>query len=421
MQAMDTEELTAWLRLTLSSGVGNTAARRLLAAFGLPQAIFQQTEQALLSCVTPAQARTLCTVPEELESQVRATRHWLDGVAAAGTALPEEPAPARRLLTLGDAAYPRSLLDTEDPPLLLYVTGAPRFVQGDCDPFPSTRCLAIVGSRNPTAQGADNARQFAQALRAAGCSIVSGLALGVDAAAHEGALMDVGDPSLPATIAVVGTGLDRVYPRRNLDLARRIAQHGLLVSEYPLGTPPLPGNFPKRNRIISGLSQGTLVVEAALASGSLITARMASEQGREVFAIPGSIHAPQSRGCHALIRQGAKLVECAQDVLEELRLPASPGPSARDAADGTATVDGDGDGDGDGVGEAAEAAPPADDDAGPHADLLAALGFDPVSLDTLQARTGLETAGLQVALLELELEGRVARLPGGWFQRVGSA
>jgi len=429
MQGMDTEELTAWLRLTLSTGVGNTAARRLLAAFGLPQAIFHQTEQALLSCVTPAQARTLCSVPDGLEAQVQATRQWLDGGAgAAAPAAGSDPAPARGLLTLGDAAYPRSLLDTEDPPLLLYVTGAPRFVHGDCDPFPAARCLAIVGSRNPTAQGADNACQFARALRAAGCSIVSGLALGVDAAAHEGALQDAGDPALPATIAVVGTGLDRVYPRRNLDLARRIAQHGLLVSEYPLGTPPLPANFPKRNRIISGLSQGTLVVEAALASGSLITARMASEQGREVFAIPGSIHAPQSRGCHALIRQGAKLVESAQDVLEELRMPAGrtgrsahavpSGPPAGDTADDPADDPATGDGSGD---ESPGGAPPAADSASPYADLLAALGFDPVGLDTLQARTGRDTAGLQVALLELELEGSVARLPGGWFQRVGSA
>ena len=312
------------------------------------------------------------------------------------------------------------------------MTGAPRFVQGDCDPFPAARCLAIVGSRNPTAQGADNARQFARALRAAGCSIVSGLALGVDAAAHEGALMDAGDPSLPATIAVVGTGLDRVYPRRNLDLARRIAQHGLLVSEYPLGTPPLPGNFPKRNRIISGLSQGTLVVEAALASGSLITARMASEQGREVFAIPGSIHAPQSRGCHALIRQGAKLVESARDVLEELRLPAAaPGagsavPSAAPRGDGASAIDSVAPGAG-GTGAGVENGPrhPAPEDA-PAADrdgLLPALGYDPVGLDALSARTGLDAAALQVRLLELELEldGQVARLPGGLVQRVGSA
>lgn len=394
---MHPEELTAWLRLTLSEGVGSTTARRLLAAFGLPQAIFRQSEAALQACgATAAQARALCSESEALAARIEDAHQWL--------ALPgaEGGGPARGIVTLGDARYPRSLLETEDPPLLLYVLGAPRFVEGECEPFPSSRCLAVVGSRNPTAQGADNARQFARALRAAGLGIVSGLALGVDAAAHEGALDDPGDASVPATIAVVGTGLDRVYPRRNLDLARRIAQHGLIVSEYPLGTPPLPPNFPRRNRIISGLSQGTLVVEAALASGSLITARLAAEQGREVFAIPGSIHAPQSRGCHALIRQGAKLVESAQDVLEELRMPAAG--AAPDRSDGAGVPP---------EGEGGEAG------SGPHADLLEALGFDPVSFDALQARTGRDTAGLQVALLELELEGRVARLPGGLFQRMG--
>ncbi len=407
---MDSEELTAWLRLTLTEGVGNTTSRRLLAAFGLPQAIFGQTEAALQACgATAAQARALGSAPEALAARIEAVHQWL--------ALPgaEAGGPARGLVTLGDARYPRSLLETEDPPLLLYVMGAPRFVTGECDPFPSSRCLAIVGSRNPTAQGADNARQFARALRGAGLGIVSGLALGVDAAAHEGALDDPGDPSVPATIAIVGTGLDRVYPRRNLDLARRIAQHGLIVSEYPLGTPPLAPNFPKRNRIISGLSQGTLVVEAALASGSLITARLAAEQGREVFAIPGSIHAPQSRGCHALIRQGAKLVESAQDVLEELRVPISGEAPRRRAGAGVEPVAEEEDED--------EAAPGSQDGQraadGPYADLLDALGFDPVSFDALQARTGRDTAGLQVALLELELDGQVARLPGGLFQRMG--
>ena len=172
----------------------------------------------------------------------------------------------------------------------------------------------MVGSRNPTPQGAQNARQFARALAGGGVTIVSGLALGIDAAAHEGAL-DGSAPGALATIAVIGTGIDRVYPRQHRDLAHRIAGRGLIVSEYPIGTPPLAHNFPRRNRLIAGLSQGTLVVEAALQSGSLITARLASEQGKEVFAIPGSIHSPQSRGCHALIRQGAKLVETAEDVL----------------------------------------------------------------------------------------------------------
>ncbi len=392
---MQRDELAAWLRLALTPGVGNGAARRLLAAFGLPADIFAQSEAAWQTCVTPAQARALAAVPEELEALLQTTWQWLQ----------TEGEPARAIVTLGDAAYPPALLATEDPPLLLYLLGAPRFVHG-AGPFAPPRCLAMVGSRNPTAQGAEHARQFARVLRAAGLTIVSGLALGVDAAAHEGALLDAPDPDTPATIAVVGTGLDRVYPRANKDLAHRIARHGLLVSEYPLGTPPLPANFPKRNRIISGLSQGTLVVEAALQSGSLITARMAAEQGREVFAIPGSIHAPQSRGCHALLRQGAKLVESAEDVLEELRLPAAAPAPAGDAPDATTPAP---------AGDAPDATTPA------QQEVLQALGFDPLGLDALVARTGLDAATLQVRLLELELDGRVARLPGGLFQRLGAA
>ncbi len=386
---MDHDELGAWLRLTLTPGIGNGAARRLLARFGLPQSIFQQTEAALQLCVPAAQAKALREIPQGWEALWQATAQWLANTTP--------QAPARAIVSLGDLRYPQALLDTEDPPLLLYLMGPASLLEHQ--PFPSDRCLAVVGSRNPTAQGAENARLFARALHSAGLTIVSGLALGVDAAAHEGALDSATPPcATAATIAVVGTGLDRVYPRKNLDLAHRIAAHGLIVSEYPLGTPPLPGNFPKRNRIISGLSQGTLVVEAALASGSLITARMAAEQGREVFAIPGSIHAPQSRGCHALIRQGAKLVESAQDVLEELKIPATtmsglPGEGANAA--GVAVSDGTED------------------------PVLAALGYDPMGLDALVARTGMGASALQVALLELELDGSIARLPGGLFQRVG--
>ena len=395
---MDRDELGAWLRLTLSPGVGNGAARRLLARFGLPQDIFRQPESALQHCVTLAQAKALCTVPSGWEALLETTWHWLEGADPQG--------PARAVITLGDARYPQSLLDTEDPPLLMYLMGAARLLAQN--PFPTGRCLAVVGSRNPTAQGADNARLFSRALRGAGFTIVSGLALGVDAAAHEGALDVSSDPfaeATPSTIAVVGTGLDRVYPRKNLDLAHRIAAHGVLVSEYPLGTPPLAANFPKRNRIISGLSQGTLVVEAALASGSLITARMAAEQGREVFAIPGSIHAPQSRGCHALIRQGAKLVESAQDVLEELRMP--PAAGKQSASSGAAVLDEEGSRD--------------IDTRQTESPLLQALGFDPMGVDALVARTGMDAASLQVELLELELDGQVARLPGGLYQRLGSA
>jgi DNA processing protein len=266
------------------------------------------------------------------------------------------------------------------------------------------RCLAIVGSRNPTPQGIGNARLFAKTLVQAGLTVVSGLALGIDGAAHEGALegLSAGAADLPATVAVIGTGLDRVYPRAHHGLAHRIAQQGLLLSEYPLGTPPLNANFPKRNRLIAGLTRGTLVVEAALKSGSLITARLASEQGKDVFAIPGSIHAAQSRGCHALIKQGAKLVESPQDIMEELQ-----GFSAVSASTACATRP--------------QGAP---DDACALADtggLLQALGFDPVGLDALQGRTLLGTADLQAQLMALELDGRVARLPGGLFQRQSDA
>ena len=386
---MDHDELGAWLRLTLTPGIGNGAARRLLARFGLPQSIFQQTEAALQLCVPAAQAKALRETPQGWEALWQTTAQWLANAAPQG--------PARAIVSLGDLRYPQALLDTEDPPLLLYLMGPASLLEHQ--PFPSDRCLAVVGSRNPTAQGAENARLFARALCGAGLTIVSGLALGVDAAAHEGALEAATSAgTMAATIAVVGTGLDRVYPRKNLDLAHRIAAHGLIVSEYPLGTPPLPANFPKRNRIISGLSQGTLVVEAALASGSLITARMAAEQGREVFAIPGSIHAPQSRGCHALIRQGAKLVESAQDVLEELKIPATTVPGLPHE------------------GVNAPGAAASDETEDP---VLAALGYDPMGLDALIARTGMDASTLQVALLELELDGRVARLPGGLFQRVG--
>lgn len=382
---MDRDELAAWLRLTRTPGIGNDAARRLLAAFGLPQAIFEQGASALRQVVGPTLASALLAEPPQLAIHLQATSDWL---AAPGQAQ------ARRLVALGDPTYPAGLLAIEDPPLLLYLQGRVDWL--DAAGWPA-HALALVGSRNPTPQGLDNARQFARALRAAGLCIVSGLALGIDGAAHEGALADAAaaGPGL-ATIAVIGTGIDRVYPRQHRDLAHRVAAHGLVVSEYPLGTPPLAPNFPRRNRLIAGLSQGTLVIEAALQSGSLITARLAVEQGKEVFAIPGSIHSPQSRGAHALIRQGAKLVETAQDVLEELHWPAASAPAAASPA---------------------PAGPVARDTEA----LLQALGADPVGLDALQARTGLDTATLQARLLELELDGRVGRLPGGLFQRLGLA
>jgi DNA processing protein len=303
---------------------------------------------------------------------------------------------------LGDPRYPPGLLATEDPPLVLYYLGGPgadadHEQRHDWFDRSFSHSIAIVGSRNPTPQGLINARQFGQALADAGLTVVSGMALGVDGAAHEGALEGCRlHGSQAATIAVVGTGLDRVYPKAHLGLARRVAKLGLVISEYPIGTPALPANFPRRNRLIAGIAHGTLVVEAALQSGSLITARLTVEQGKDVFAIPGSIHATQSRGCHALIKQGAKLVESALDVLEEGGWEAAPRPT------GPACL------------QTPAAAPEQDS-------LLAALGFDPVSLEALLARTGLATAQLQAQLMALELQGQVARLPGGLYQRMASA
>lgn len=361
---LSSAELAAWLRLTESVGPG--AARRLLAMAGSAEAVFELPAAALDQALPPKQRDAFNRPPEHLAELIANAEAWL---AQAGHAL----------LTLGDADYPPQLLATADPPLLLWLQGRRELL--------ATPALAIVGSRNPTAQGGDNARAFGRALAQAGYTIVSGLALGVDAAAHEGALDADG-----ATIAVVGTGLDQVYPRRNEKLtARLLAGKGLMVSEYSLGTPVMQANFPKRNRIIAGLSRGCLVVEAALQSGSLITARQAAEAGREVFAIPGSIHSPQSRGCHALIRQGAKLVESAEDVLEEL-------PP---------------------LGATVAAAPDAVQTPHEQQALLDAMGFDPVSLDALMARSGWPAAELSAALLELELDGEIARLAGQLFQRRG--
>ncbi|MEY3992374.1 MAG: hypothetical protein RIS04_1137 [Pseudomonadota bacterium] len=369
----DHDELGAWLRLLQTPGIGPETARKLMAALGPPQAIWQCSHSDWARVVSTRIALAMAQEPDELQPLLRNTVAWLDA----------DPA-GRAIVTLGDPDYPAALLNTDDPPALLYAMGQIDQLRQ----LQAHQALAMVGSRNPTPQGKLNAHAFARNLSQAGLTIVSGLALGIDGASHEGALEGASSGHI-ATIAVVGTGLDRVYPRSHLQLAHRIAQQGLILSEYPLGTQPRPENFPRRNRIISGLSQGTLVVEAALESGSLITARQALDQGREVFAIPGSIHSPQSKGCHALIRQGAKLVEAAQDVLEELH---APGPTAQLAL----TLD----------------------RTSPETGLLSHLGHDPVNLDTLQARTGLDTPHLQAELLDLELAGQVERLPGGLFQRV---
>jgi DNA processing protein len=351
-------EIEAWLRLGLTPGLGPVAFRKLLAEFGSPEAAVAASGAALARLV--GQATSSAIRSDAQDSAVAESLRWLERSG-------------NRLLTLADAAYPRRLLEIADPPPLLFATGKLSLLEHDA--------LAVVGSRNATPQGAANADAFARELANAGFTIVSGLALGIDAAAHRGGLSGSG-----SSIAVVGTGLDIVYPARNRDLAREIAERGLLLSEFALGTSPLAANFPRRNRLISGLSRGVLVVEAALKSGSLITARYALEQGREVFAVPGSIHSTLSKGCHLLIRQGAKLVESAQDILEELG------------------------------GKAISAAAPAQP--ARNSELLIAMGYDPVDLDTICARSGLTADSASAMLLTLELEGIISRLPGGKFQRI---
>lgn len=351
----------AWLRLALIPGIGDGAQRRLLEVFATPQAALAASRAQLAQYLSAKQAEALQAGPDA--QQLADTLAWLGE-------------PGHHLVTWLDEDYPPLLREIADPPALLYAKGL-RSMLGQS-------CLAVVGSRSATPQGEANAEAFAQALSEAGITIASGLALGIDAAAHRGGLKGPG-----STIAVVGTGLDRVYPARNKALAHEIAEKGLLLSEFPLGAISAPGHFPKRNRIISGLSRGVLVVEAALNSGSLITARQALEQGREVMAVPGSIHSPLSKGCHALIKQGAKLVESAQDIVEELAWPIMPPVTSAD---------------GPGNGEIGQ--------------LLQHLGFDPVSLDQLAERSGLTVEALSAKLLTLELEGRVAQLPGGRYQRL---
>lgn len=362
----DADEVAAWLRLLETPQVGRESARRLLAAFGSPQAVLSASVAQRKQVVGAGPAQALEKAGDEHEALLALTTAWL--APADG--------PERHLIALGDPDYPAALLETADPPLLLYAIGRIELMHSES--------IAIVGSRNPTPQGRENAQAFATELGRAGLTVVSGMALGIDGAAHTGAL-----ESPASTVAVVGTGLDRVYPKRHLGLAKRMANDGLIVSEYSLGTPPLAPNFPLRNRIIAGMTRGTLVVEATLQSGSLITARLAVEAGREVFAIPGSIHSPQSKGCHALIKQGAKLVESARDILEELRWPGLDDAAIAPAAPATAHP------------------------------ILDAMGYDPINLDELVRRTGWSAAELNVRLLELELDGRVARLPGQCFQRIG--
>jgi DNA processing protein len=351
--------IKAWLALSLIRGLGGEGARHLLREFGSPEAVLAAPVSRSKFRQTRGGSSSHQGISDDLLSPALA---WLEDKQ-------------NHIVALGDSDYPQSLLNIADPPLLLYVKGRRDLL--------NATAIAIVGSRHATPQGINNAEEFANSLSDAGLCIISGMAHGIDAAAHRGALQGTG-----SSIAVVGTGLDKVYPAANRALAHLLSEQGTLISEFPLGTPPLAANFPRRNRLISGMSIGCLVAEASLQSGSLITARLAMEQGRDVFAIPGSIHSPQSRGCHKLIKQGAKLVETAQDILEELAGQLRSAPK--------------------------KAEPVA---ASRDNEFLDQIGFDPVSMDALCLRSGLTVSQLSAMLLTLELEGRIAKLPGGLFQR----
>jgi len=355
------DETLAWLRLTLVPGVSAGTQRRLLAAFGSAASVAAAPDDALAACMTQAALQAYRHGPDP--ALVERTLAWL-------------AEPGRSLVPMGDARYPAPLLQISDPPPILYAQGRVELL--------ARPAFAIVGSRNATPLGAEDAQRFARSLSEAGFVIVSGLALGIDAAAHRGGL-----EGASSSIAVMGTGADIFYPRRNVKLAGELAARGCLLSELPLGTPPDRLNFPRRNRLISGLARGVLVVEAALQSGSLITAYEALHQNRDVFAIPGSIHATVSKGCHKLIKEGAKLVECADDVLSEFGMAnACPDSGIRRFAD-------------------------AQGDA-----LLTALTSAALSIDELAQRTGLEAATLAARLTWLEIQGTVQSIPGARFQRV---
>jgi len=359
----------AWASLQLLPGLGPRSLVPLLKAFGGAADLRAASRAQLAKYASPEVAAAIARGPNR--PQLERTLAWLRE-------------PGHWLLAWDDPDYPPALLAIADPPPVFCYAGRRELL--------SRAALAIVGSRNATPQGVEHATEFGAALSAAGLTIVSGLATGIDAAAHRGGLSASG-----SSVAIVGTGLDRVYPPENDALAQRLAQEGGLLSEFSLGTPPLPENFPRRNRVISGLSRGVLVVEATLNSGSLITAKLAAEQGREVFAVPGSINSPFSKGTHRLIREGAKLVETAQDVLDELNIR--------------------------GVGRVAGSTAAADDDTAMTAaqkSLLAAIAHDPVDLDTLIARTQMSADAIAAALTTLELDGRIAALPGGRWQRVAS-
>jgi DNA processing protein len=361
------DELSCWLVLHRAPGLGSRGLAALLARFPSPCAVLDAGAGELGAAGLGAETLAYLRAPDH--AGVEADLAWRER-------------PGCHILTVRDPRYPARLRCTADPPQVLYVLGDPEVL--------AQPQLAIVGSRHPTPGGAETAFEFARDLAAAGLVITSGLALGIDGAAHRGALGARG-----LTVAVAGNGLDRVYPARHRDLAHRIAAEGALVSEFWPGTPPMPDHFPRRNRIIAGLALGTLVVEAALRSGSLITARLAAEEGREVFAVPGSVRNPVARGCHALIRQGAALVETPADVLQDIArvLPATPAP----VVPGPAAI-----------------APELDPE---HRRLLACMGYDPVSVDSLVERSGLTAEAVSSILMMLELRGLVEAHGGGCYAR----
>lgn len=381
-QATQYSETFSWLRLVLTPGIGPKTAQKLLSVFGAPEFIFAQSYTALNQVVSAKQTHALLGYPDHFDLNCQKLQAWL------------EQSSSHHIISLDHPLYPKKLLETADPPLMLYAIGHLKLLK-----YPA---LAIVGSRRPTPQGHETAADFAKTLSQQNICIISGLATGIDGSAQEAAVDEVG-----STIAVLGTGIDRVYPANHHKLAHKIAQHGLLLSEYPLGTAPAAQNFPKRNRIIAGLSLGTLVVEATLQSGSLITAKVSAEIGREVFAIPGSIHSPQSKGCHWLIQQGAKLVQSAQDIMTELHLPEYISTiinNTEKQVEKNLTT----------TSQSKQNRTVIDC-------ILEAIGQGPTSFDAIRARTGLEAATIQAELLMLELNQQIARLPGSLFQRLHTA
>jgi DNA processing protein len=365
---MQDDDVALWISLNQTPGLGNAGVCQLLAKFGSPEAVFSASFSQLREVVDD-------DIAQKIQKGVDA-----DAIAATLNWLQKDNA---HLVTLADSTYPQALLEITNPPAVLYAIGNLHWLN-----HPS---IAMVGSRSATPQGEKNAEDFAMSLCNHGLCVVSGMALGIDGAAHRGALKANG-----ATIAVVGTGLDIVYPARHRDLAHKIAERGLIISEFPLGTPSKAQNFPRRNRLISGLSLGCLVVEANTDSGSLITARLATEQGREVFAIPGSIHSPVAKGCHQLIKQGAKLVDNVQDILEELKnvLP-------NDSPFGL-------------MGKL-----PNSNTSSPEANtVLDSMGYDAINFETLLTISGLTTEALSSMLMVLELEGKITTVTGGNYQRL---